>query len=74
MMAFSGPKVVSFRQGWALPFGGHSKAHYFVRQGVAEVVSLCKRNTGLAGRMFEPGDFPKCGLCVRAIKFHGVPG
>ncbi len=60
----SGPRVAGFRQGWALPLGSFSKAHYFTRYEV---------KSGLAGRLFEPGDFPKCQLCVRAIKFHGVP-
>lgn len=69
----SGPPVVGFREGWALPFWSFTKAHYFTRYDAARVTSLCKRQSGLAGRLFEAGDFPRCQLCVRAIKFHGVP-
>ena len=69
----SGHRVVGFREGWALPIGSFTKAHYFRRKGAAEVVSLCKRQTGFAGRLFEPGSFPKCRLCLRSIQFHGTP-
>lgn len=71
-MAMSGPRVVGFTQGWALPLGSFSKAHYFRRSGLGGAISLCKRREGWAGRLFEAGSFPRCKLCEQAIKFHGI--
>lgn len=68
-MTAAAPTV--FTQGWALPTRRWSKAHYFRRSG-SGIVSLCKHKQPDDGRLFEAGSFPRCRLCERAIKFHGI--
>lgn len=58
--------------GWALPLGSFSKAHFFQRAGASEVISLCRRRTGYAGRLFDAGSFPRCKQCEQSIRLHGL--
>ena len=71
-MSMSGPRAAGFVQGWALPIFSWGKAHYFQRIGAGQVVSLCKRKTGFAGRLFDAGSFPRCKQCEQSIRLHGL--
>ncbi len=64
---FSGPRLVTFRKGWALKMFGGEKAHYFERAEVGIVRSLCGQ-VAYAGRLFGPGNFDKCRRCEK--KWH----
>lgn len=70
-MSTPAPLIAGFRQGWALPLGRWSKAHYFRRSGKS-LISLCKHRQGDAGRLFDAGSFPRCKLCEQHIRFHGI--
>lgn len=66
----TGPRVRStFRHGWAVAFSGI--AHYFVRFEAGVVVSACGKKQGLAGRLFESGDWTRCKVCARMMEPAG---
>lgn len=62
----TGGRLEAFERGWAVAMFRGSKAHYFVREQLAEAHSICESVTGVpAGHLFGPGNFPRCQRCVR---------
>lgn len=74
-MPMSGARTRSFTEGWAKGIGTWGKAHYYVRQEMGMVVSMCGGSgPGLAGRLLAPGTWPLCKRCEKmapATPVHG---
>lgn len=64
-----GARILNFERGWAVPvlrIRG-TRAHWFERRGRSVATSLCDRETPLE-LVHGPGNYPRCGLCIRAMK------
>ena len=68
---FSGGRYNQFTKGWAL--AGWGRVHYFERRGVGAAESVCGTMRAYAGRLMEPGNFPRCKLCLRKLPNDAPP-
>lgn len=79
-MALSGyPVDEHFREGWALKFFGHRKAHHWTRYDQDAGYTACRGTalyhlrvkTGQLG-LFTPSDTERCKVCERVVEKRNV--